>query len=323
MNIIDPVYAGAVGPVSILPAEYTQYSIPELPVTTLQYDSSTIITQHITYDICRLWYYILDLRRPTVLQVHNPRKMCAFNFTLGSNITLFEATRYNAAFRQDHYELLYVPATDFEDLFPAGIYRFLQVEVTAELIADVGLDVAAIMPADHQEELIPVIYEGISLPMTVSMQYLLEKIFKPEKRGIMARVLIETATKDLMVVALSQLKERVYPTPHVSSSERQLFSDIKEFILKDLIKNVSVKVLCREFGISKGKLYSAFQRVYGASVSEFVRQQRIELAKRLLSAGTPVGDVAHKVGYTDTSNFSRVFKQQTGSTPTSYRISDS
>jgi AraC family transcriptional regulator len=73
-------------------------------------------------------------------------------------------------------------------------------------------------------------------------------------------------------------------------------------------------------GVHPSHLSRTFREHFGVTMSEYLRRQRVELARRLLT-GTDrtLSEIAHTTGFADQAHFSRVFKQVTGSTPGRYR----
>ena len=75
-----------------------------------------------------------------------------------------------------------------------------------------------------------------------------------------------------------------------------------------------------EAGISENYLSRLVRKSTGRSVGAWIDIVRIQRAKRLLSSTSlPVIDVAVAVGVDDQSYFSRLFKKETGMTPSSFR----
>ena len=63
-----------------------------------------------------------------------------------------------------------------------------------------------------------------------------------------------------------------------------------------------------------------FKQQTGCSLTEYIQQQRLTLAKNLLAqTRLSVGDIAFDLGYNSFSYFTRVFKAATGYTPMEYR----
>lgn len=95
---------------------------------------------------------------------------------------------------------------------------------------------------------------------------------------------------------------------------------INEYVTANISSKITVDTLCREFSISKNKLYALMQRTWGMSIGEFVTSRRIECAKNLLTTtDLPISEVGHAVGIVEYNYFSKLFKQRTGFTPLTYR----
>ncbi len=72
-------------------------------------------------------------------------------------------------------------------------------------------------------------------------------------------------------------------------------------------------------GVSQSHLRALFEKWVGESPQQFHSRCRIEEAKRLLDEQRiSITQTAHQVGYHDVRYFSRVFKQNTGMTPSQY-----
>ncbi|MBQ8757016.1 MAG: PocR ligand-binding domain-containing protein [Oscillospiraceae bacterium] len=95
---------------------------------------------------------------------------------------------------------------------------------------------------------------------------------------------------------------------------------IEEYITAHLADELSVELICKEFGISKTSLYLLSQEYFGTGITRYIRGRRMEKAMQLLEEKSmPVSNVAQAVGYMDASHFTRVFKQHTGCTPTKWQ----
>src|SRR5260221_476491 len=80
-------------------------------------------------------------------------------------------------------------------------------------------------------------------------------------------------------------------------------------------------LLFRHVGVHPVPLARTFRRVHRMTFAGYVRQVRIEFARRELAvSGAPLGDIAVAAGFCDQSHFSRLFKRYTGQTPAEYRL---
>ncbi len=82
----------------------------------------------------------------------------------------------------------------------------------------------------------------------------------------------------------------------------------------------SVGDLAKASGLEPRTLHRRFLARLGLSPQSYLREVRVERAKRLLASGTrSVEDIAGEVGYLDAAGFRRLFKSTTGLTPGEYR----
>ena len=90
----------------------------------------------------------------------------------------------------------------------------------------------------------------------------------------------------------------------------------------DLSSELSLSTLAAGQGISSGYLATVFKKETGKTVSEYVREKRIEHAKYLLgTTNLQIQTVALHCGIMDVQYFSKIFKNLVGQTPKEYRES--
>jgi AraC-like DNA-binding protein len=74
--------------------------------------------------------------------------------------------------------------------------------------------------------------------------------------------------------------------------------------------------IARDIGLSPSALQRQFRQVFGSSMDEYRRDQRLERAwAQLEQTGRSVSEVAHAAGYTSAANFSTAFKRRYGISP--------
>ena len=91
-------------------------------------------------------------------------------------------------------------------------------------------------------------------------------------------------------------------------------------IESDISVELSLGILSKKLGVSAGYLATVFKKETGKTVTEYVRDKRIEHAKYLLGAtNLQIQTVALYCGIMDVQYFSKIFKKQVGKTPKAYR----
>lgn len=94
----------------------------------------------------------------------------------------------------------------------------------------------------------------------------------------------------------------------------------KEILDTDFQGSVSLARVAAAVEIHPVHLARAFRKCFGCTPGDYVRHLRIDFACRELSgADTPVVEVALAAGFAHQAHFSRVFKTQTGMTPSEFR----
>ena len=94
---------------------------------------------------------------------------------------------------------------------------------------------------------------------------------------------------------------------------------IKLYIDKHLGRDINSDLICKQFYISRTKLYQLSVKAFGTGISKYILSRRIEKAKELLSSGKySVAGVAKSVGIDDYNYFCKLFKRQTGAPPSSF-----
>ncbi|OVZ58855.1 hypothetical protein CDO44_14270 [Pigmentiphaga sp. NML080357] len=104
-------------------------------------------------------------------------------------------------------------------------------------------------------------------------------------------------------------------------SPRQLESlhQARALLLDQLSSPPGLAALARQVGLNVTTLTRGFRELFGCSVYHFVRDQRLELAYRMLAAGAcTVAQAASASGYSD-SHFSKAFQKRFGIAPRTLR----
>lgn len=78
--------------------------------------------------------------------------------------------------------------------------------------------------------------------------------------------------------------------------------------------------LAGALAVSPISLAEGFRRAFDCSVGDYLRKRRVESAiEMLVGSDKSLGEIANGTGFCDQSHFVRVFKAQTGMTPSRYR----
>lgn len=107
---------------------------------------------------------------------------------------------------------------------------------------------------------------------------------------------------------------------HVDVYYQTSIDQIKEYIRENLEKDLSRNELAERVFLNQEYLSKLFKKQTGVSLSTYITNERINVSKGLLvKTDMSVSFIASKIGYSNFSHFSQVFKKSTGLTPIEYR----
>ena len=109
------------------------------------------------------------------------------------------------------------------------------------------------------------------------------------------------------------------PSKIIENENENLMATAARFLHEEYFKPITIQDLALQLGIERRRFAYLFERDTGLTPIHYLTEIRIRRAKELLRSGNTVAEVAEKVGYIDNFYFSRVFKKQTGMSPTEFK----
>ena len=94
------------------------------------------------------------------------------------------------------------------------------------------------------------------------------------------------------------------------------------FIDENLDKELKLKNIANKFNYNEQYIARLFKSLGSVSLHQYILNQRISQANYYLSeTSLSIKEIAQKLGYHDSHNFMKIYKRETGLTPSEYRNS--
>ena len=93
-----------------------------------------------------------------------------------------------------------------------------------------------------------------------------------------------------------------------------------EYINRNITKNLTIDEICSKIHISKYHFCRQFKILTGTTIMKYILKTRIVLAKNMLSnESLSITVISNRCGFSSVSYFSRIFKEETGMNPLTFK----
>ncbi|MDP1525332.1 MAG: helix-turn-helix domain-containing protein [Rhodocyclaceae bacterium] len=117
-----------------------------------------------------------------------------------------------------------------------------------------------------------------------------------------------------------RLGEAPKVTVNANAGQSALVAAATALLLEHLARPPSPEALAKQLGTNEKRLNEAFHEAFALPVFGWLREQRLRLARQLLSqTDTPIADIAAHCGYSSPANFATAFKERFECTPRDFR----
>lgn len=189
-----------------------------------------------------------------------------------------------------------------------------------------GLAACRLLKADQATRAIPVIFlTAASLPMERVAGLsagAVDYVAKPfDFEEVRLRLLIHLRVAPAPAAAAATVSADGTSTAAAGSSlDGVLFRAARKLLRERLDHTPELVVLAQALGTNARRLNQAFRRCAGTTVFEFLREERMREARRLLcETGLDIQAISQAVGFGNRGNFSTAFRERFGMAPTALR----
>lgn len=176
---------------------------------------------------------------------------------------------------------------------------------------------ALITPPLEKNDLFMIPQTG-TIPKLEKMVVLMKQLQDSVKNHYPA-LAIDAMTTCVITELYGQLVRQI-PKDILMPAQKQIYSDIVDYIQLHIAENIRVTDIATHFGYNSKYLSHLFAEITGSPLKQFIMNQKIDNANFMLTdTNNSIAEIAKALGFTDSHNFSRAYKRITGLTPSEYR----
>ncbi|OCT32892.1 helix-turn-helix transcriptional regulator [Pseudomonas putida] len=262
-----------------------------------------------------LQYFDCDLQFPEPLRIHKvlPDSLCLVHMLSGQwqhrvdgRLNHYLTGKTHALGLSEHMEAF--------DQLPADSHaRMAGLRVGADYLRELAEE------DPHLQSLIGLLDDGMKFTdfeRCPALGRLLQQLYHSPYHGTLKRLHQESLSLAVLVELATHLGNRpLAPAPTVRG-QRDLAHEARRLLDLNLVDPPGSLALARQLGVGETTLRRAFAKVFGQSMLQYLRQQRMELARTLLlQRKWQVAQIAYRLGYANPANFSNAYKAYHGHPP--------
>jgi len=197
----------------------------------------------------------------------------------------------------------------------------LALTISAEFIQDTLEQLNTYLPKVEDEDQWTLNAENFHFTQSSELCYTLQRLMQIFREDHVAKDFFASNTLKELLLRVMQTQARTLLIDHCEAhaSHHRLACAVS-YIRDHLDEEIRIEKLCNKACLSKAQFYRAFKQEFGLSPVDFINQERIAYARRILKKpGKSVSDACYATGFNSLSYFNRVFKRWTGQSPTQYQ----
>ena len=157
---------------------------------------------------------------------------------------------------------------------------------------------------------------------SLEISELIEEFKNCELDEFMKPVFLEGKAYEILTLQMQELSDHLKGKNKDILLRKSTVDKVEKAV--DIIKNeldvrINVHKLAKRVGLNQNTLQSGFKTLFKTSVNEYIKDYRLDLAKKLLQeSDLNITEITYKVGINSRSYFSKLFKERYGISPKDY-----
>lgn len=157
------------------------------------------------------------------------------------------------------------------------------------------------------------------------------KIPNPEKLIVLMKQLQDMVKNQYPPIALNAMSTTIVmelygqlasqtPLGMSPQGQKQIYHDIMDYVRTHIDENLKISDIAGHFGYNEKYLSHRFAEIIGIPLKQYILNTKIDAANFMLTdTNKSISEIAAALGFSDSHNFARTYKKQTGLSPSEYR----
>ncbi|HEX5743118.1 MAG TPA: AraC family transcriptional regulator [Flavobacteriaceae bacterium] len=163
--------------------------------------------------------------------------------------------------------------------------------------------------------------KNLILPITNELFKILTNLEESSLKGLSRKIFMESKVLELLAIQIENYTNDELKKKNAEGSKtiKKIYK-IQQILKDNLNQNYSIRFLSKKIGLNETVLKQEFIRLFGCSMSEYSKNEKMSKAKELLRCTQiPIYQIAEEIGYKNATHFSVAFKKYVGKLPKQYR----
>lgn len=143
------------------------------------------------------------------------------------------------------------------------------------------------------------------------------------KNGMIRIMQIEGLIYEILAMHIGQHEKdskNTLPQTTLVRRELKVVREVANKIVKNISFDYTLEKLSKESGLSQSKLQEGFKLLYARTVTEYIRNVRLEASRDYISnTDMNISQIVYTIGFSSRSYFSKIFKNKYGISPSQFQ----
>lgn len=162
---------------------------------------------------------------------------------------------------------------------------------------------------------------SLMAPLSPAMRALARELINPTYSGPTGRLYLQARALELLARQFELLGGELEREGTLAGPEAARVREARQRLVADLGNPPDLATLAASVGLTPKRLNRGFRELFGATVFEYLRNERLEAAREALEEDPRLSlkQLAWRLGYAETNNFINAFGRRFGISPGAFR----